>query len=199
MAPHTTGSVWRHWPWLLRTPKEQRNPRSPSPNTALQSPSAFLTSWPRRQPPYPQRAALLGTAHKCQWKNVLFFHAKAGQGQYYKEGPAKTHKGRPRLCCSLTPKSDQQHRANRRLAASRSQCRRPSPTPASTSAPHYSPSSSPAKGKSKKHTPEATSRLGPVLQTEQKGEKGCTVFTSRQRKPGEVSLETSTAVMPNLI
>jgi len=33
------------------------------------------------------------STQKSWWKNMLFFCAKAGQGQYYKEGPAKIHRG----------------------------------------------------------------------------------------------------------
>lgn len=130
---------------------------------------------------------------------MLFFHAKAGQGQYYKEGPAKTRKGRPRLCCSLTPKSDQQHLANTDAQQQADPSAEGQAQPQLLPQPPIAAPVLPQQKGKARSMPEKNSRLGPVLQTEQKGEKGCTVFISRQRKPGEVSLETSTAVMPNLI
>lgn len=130
---------------------------------------------------------------------MLFFHAKAGQGQYYKEGPAKTRKERPRRCCSLRPKSDQQHLANTDAQQQADPSAEGQAQPQLLPQPPITAPVLPQQMGKARSMPEATSRLGPVLQTEQKGEKGCMVFTSRQRKPGKVSLETSTAVMASLI
>lgn len=52
------------------------------------------------------------STQKRWWKNTPFFYTKAGQGQYYKEGPAKTHQGKPEQYCSET-QSHQWHLANR--------------------------------------------------------------------------------------